>query len=77
MIVFLYIFVLFQVGLYFLFSCPECETTEGVQGFCLDQPRDEIEHIKCRHSKAAEYLMEAQKITGTFHKSATMYANTL
>ena len=29
---------------------------EGVRDFCLDQPRDEIENLKCMHSKAAEYL---------------------
>ena len=45
-----------MVGLYSAFSCPECETMEGVRDFCLDQPRDEIENLKCMHSKAAEYL---------------------
>ena len=42
--------------MYSAFSCPECETMEGVRDFCLDQPRDEIENLKCMHSKAAEYL---------------------
>ena len=28
----------------------------GVRDFCLDQPRDEIENFKCKHSRAAEYL---------------------
>ena len=47
--------------MYSAFSCPECETMEGVRDFCLDQPRDEIENLKCMHSKAAEYLTGSTK----------------
>ena len=39
-----------------LFSCPECESMQGMRDFSLDQPREDMSALMCIHSRAAEYL---------------------
>ena len=44
-------------GLYTVLVCPECDSMKSVGDFCLEQPRNDIEQLRCIHSKAAEYLL--------------------
>ena len=41
-----------------VFVCPECESMRGVLSFCLDQDRNNVEQLKCMHSRAAEGLLD-------------------
>ena len=49
-------FLLFKVGVFSLFSFPECESMQGMRDFSLDQPREDMSALMCIHSRAAEYL---------------------
>ena len=45
-------------NLFPVFVCPECESMRGVLSFSLDQQRNNIEQMKCMHSRAAEGLLD-------------------
>ena len=46
-----------NLGLYTVIVCPECDSMKSIGDFCLDQPRNDIEQLRCMHSKAAEFLL--------------------